>query len=106
MLRNKWILATMLIGPILVIALLSSAFEGMMSSYENVAEFKAGYRISEESIFAENIEEIKNAGKAAGVILVNYPEGDPETLIEKNDLAGFLAFEDEGYTVYLSLIHI
>lgn len=102
MLRNKWILATMLIGPILVIALLSSAFEGMMSSYENVAEFKAGYRISDESIFAENIEEIKNAGKAAGVILVNYPEGDPKTLIEKNDLAGFLAFEDKGYTVYES----
>ncbi len=102
MLRNKWVLATMLIGPILVIAMLSSAFEAMMSSYENVEEFKAGYRVSDESIFAKNIEEIKNAGKAAGIILVNYPEGEPKTLIEKNDLAGFLAFEDEGYTIYES----
>lgn len=102
MLRNKWILATMLIGPILVIALLSSAFEDMMSSYENVEEFKVGYRVSEASIFAENIEEIKNAGKAAGIFLVNYPDGDPKTLIEKNDLAGFLAYGDEGYTIYES----
>ena len=102
MLRNKWILAAMLIGPILVIALLSSAFEDMMSSYENVEEFKVGYRVSEASIFAENIEEIKNAGKAAGIFLVNYPDGDPKTLIEKNELAGFLAYEDEGYTIYES----
>ena len=102
MLRNKAILAAMIIGPILVIALLSSAFEEMMASYENVEEFEVGYRVSENSMFSAYIEEMKDAGKEAGIILENYPDGNPENLMKQNDLAGFLAFGEETYTVYES----
>lgn len=102
MLRNKWVLACMLIGPILTIAMLSSAFEDMMSSYENVEEFKVGYRVSEKSVFADSIEEITDAGKTAGIQFANYPDGDPESLMAQNDLAGFLVFDGEEYTLYES----
>ncbi len=102
MLRNKAILAAMLIGPILVIAMLSSAFEDMMASYESTEEFKTGYRISEDSIFSGNMEEIKRAGKEAGIVFENYPDGDPKAIMEQNDLAGFLVIEGETYTVYES----
>lgn len=102
MLRNKWVLATMLLGPVLVIALLSSAFGDMMASFESADEFRTGYRISENSVFANYMEEIKSAGETAGVLFENYPDGDVESLMEQNDLAGFLVFEEEGYTLYKS----
>lgn len=102
MLRNRWIFVTMLLGPIIVIALLSSAFEDMMASYENAEEFRTGYRISKDSIFYENIGQIKEAGKEAGIDFENYPDGEPEALMLQNDLAGFLVLEGEKYTVYKS----
>lgn len=102
MLRNKWVLATMLLGPVLVIALLSSAFGDMMASFESADEFRTGYRISENSVFADYMEEIKSAGETAGILFENYPDGDVESLMEQNDLAGFLVFEEEGYTLYKS----
>lgn len=102
MLRNKWVLATMLLGPVLVIALLSSAFGTMMASFEGAEEVRTGYRVSENSIFADGMEEIKSAGETAGILFENYPDGDVESLMEQNDLAGFLMFEEEGYTLYKS----
>lgn len=102
MLRNKWVLATMLLGPVLVIALLSSAFGDMMASFESADEFRTGYRISENSVFADYMEEIRSAGETAGVLFENYPDGDVESLMEQNELAGFLVFEEEGYTLYKS----
>lgn len=102
MLRNKWVLATMLLGPVLVIALLSSAFGDMMASFEGAEEVRTGYRVSESSIFADGMEEIKSAGETAGILFENCPDGDVESLMEQNDLAGFLMFEEDGYTLYKS----
>ena len=47
MLRNKWTIAVMILGPIFVTALLSSAFEDLMASYESAEEFQVGYRLEE-----------------------------------------------------------
>ncbi len=102
MLRNKWVLVSMILGPILVIAMLASAFEDMMASYETVETFEVGYRISEDSMFANNIKEIKKAGKEAKIDFENYPDGEPKTLMEQNDLAGFVVLEKDTYTVYES----
>ena len=76
MLRNKWVLATMLLGPVLVIALLSSAFGDMMASFEGAEEVRTGYRVSESSIFADGMEEIKSAGETAGGDPRNLPEDE------------------------------
>lgn len=102
MLRNKWVLATMLLGPVLVIALLSSTFGDMMASFEGVDEVRTGYRVSENSVFANYMGEISSAGEAAGILFENYPDGDVESLMEQNDLAGFLVFQEEGYILYKS----
>lgn len=66
MFRNTWSVAVMLLGPILVIAVLSSAFSELMKSYEGVDEFTVGYRIQE----ADNsiIEATKIAGEEAGIL--------------------------------------
>lgn len=102
MFRNKWIIVVMVLGPILVIAILSSAFSDLMKSYEGVDAFKAGYRIEEGSRFDDNIEAVKVAGKETGITLLEYPEGEPKEVIENNGLAGFVEFGRDSYTVYES----
>ena len=102
MFRNKWILAVMVIGPILVIAMLSSAFEDLMKSYECVDKFNAGYRVEEGSNFFENMVQIKKAAKKLGITLVEYPESKVKEVMEKNDLAGFVEFGKDTYTIYES----
>ena len=100
MFRNTWSVAVMLLGPILVIAVLSSAFSELMKSYEGVDEFTVGYRIQE----ADNamIEATKIAGEEAGILFFEYPEGDIKDVMEKNELSGFVEFAEDKYTVYTS----
>ncbi|MGO5112552.1 ABC transporter permease [Oscillospiraceae bacterium LCP25S3_E10] len=90
----------MLLGPILVIAVLSSAFSELMKSYEGVDEFTVGYRIQE----ADNamIEATKIAGEETGILFFEYPEGDIKDVMEKNELSGFVEFAEDKYTVYTS----
>lgn len=100
MFRNTWSVAVMLLGPILVIAVLSSAFSELMKSYKGVDEFAVGYRMQE----ADNIMiETANAdGEEAGIIFYEYPEGEIKDVMEKNELAGFVEFLDDTYVVYKS----
>lgn len=100
MFRNTWSIAVMLLGPILVIAVLSSAFSELMKSYEGVDEFTVGYRIQE----ADNsiIEATKIAGEEAGILFFEYPEGEIKDVMEKNELSGFVEFAEDKYTVYTS----
>ena len=47
MFRNTWSIVVMVMGPILVIAILSSAFSELMKSYDGVEEFMVGYRTTD-----------------------------------------------------------
>ena len=101
MFRNTWSIVVMLSGPILVIAILSSAFSELMKSYEGVDEFAVGYRIQETGD-DEAFEAAKPAGKKAGILFYEYPEGEIEDIMEKNGLAGFVEFFGGSYVVYKS----
>lgn len=101
MFRNKWVMAIMIVGPILVIAVLSSAFESLMKSYEGMDECKVGYRI-EADMMKDSMDEIKDAAKEAGLFFEEYPEGDIKGLMDNNDLAGFVNIGEDSYTVYES----
>ncbi|MBQ4530770.1 MAG: ABC transporter permease [Lachnospiraceae bacterium] len=103
MFRNTWSMVVMLIGPVLVIAVLSSAFSQMMKSYEGVDEFSVGYRMQEDAM-EDNVifESVKHAGKEAGIFFYEYPEGEVKDTMEKNGLAGFVEFTEDTYVVYKS----
>ncbi len=90
----------MLLGPILVIAVLSSAFSELMKSYESVDTFAVGYRAE----VADNtmLEVTKTAGEEAGITFYEYPEGEIKDVMQKNELAGFVELSDNNYTVYTS----
>lgn len=100
MFRNAWSVVVMLLGPILVIAVLSSAFSELMKSYEGVDEFTAGYRIPQ----ADDVmmETMKTGGEEAGILFFEYPEGEIKDIMEKNELAGFVEFSEDNYIVYRS----
>lgn len=100
MFRNTWSIAVMLLSPILAIAVLSSAFSGLMKSYEGVNEFAVGYRIKEAD--DAMIEATKIAGEEAGILFYEYPEGEIKDVMEKNELAGFVEFSEDTYIVYTS----
>lgn len=100
--RNKWIIFLMILGPILTIAILSSAFADLMKSYEGIDNFTTGYRVEEGSRFSTYMDGIVEAGEEAGITLVEYPTGEPKELMDNNDLAGFVVFADETYTLYES----
>lgn len=102
MLRNKWIIGIMILGPVLVIAVLSSAFSDLMKSYEGVNAFKAGYQIQTGSGFENSMNAVKAAAKEAGITLLEYPEGEPKEVMENNELSGFVEFDKDTYTVYES----
>lgn len=100
MFRNTWSVAVMLLGPILVIAVLSSAFSELMKSYEGVDTFAVGYRIQEADDAV--IKAMKIAGEEAGILFYEYPEGEIKDVMEKNELSGFVEFSEDKYTVYTS----
>ena len=102
MLRNKIILICVVFGPVLVIAVLSSAFESLMKSYETTDRFKAGYRVEKGSFWEEYVEIIKEAGKDAGIQFLEYPEGKPEEIVENNGLSCFAELGSREYKVYKS----
>lgn len=102
MFRNTWSIVIMLIGPVLVIAILSSAFSELMKSYEGVDEFAVGYRMEEGMQEGEAFASIKSYGEETGIIFHEYPEGEPSDVMEKNKLAGFVELSEKGYTVYKS----
>lgn len=102
MFRNTWSVVVMLLGPILVIAVLSSAFSELMKSYEGVDEFAVGYRIQEVAEDNLMIETAKVAGEEAGILFYEYPQGEIKDVMEKNELAGFVEFSEGTYVIYTS----
>lgn len=102
MFRNTWSVVVMLLGPVLVIAVLSSAFSELMKSYKGVGEFVVGYRMQEAAEDNVMIESAKLAGEKSGIIFNEYPEGEIKDVMEKNGLAGFVEFSEEEYVVYTS----
>ena len=102
LLRNKWVMVVMILSPIFVIMVLSSAFEDLMKSYEGVETFKAGYFVEESGQFAGSMEQIKEAGKQAGISFVEYTDGKAEDIMEENELSVFVEFGKKEYIIYES----
>ncbi|MDE6318400.1 MAG: hypothetical protein K2M22_01535, partial [Lachnospiraceae bacterium] len=92
----------MLLGPVLVIMVLSSAFTELMKSYEKVDAFSVGYRVRESTAYQAMMESAKAAGEEADILFYEYPEGEIEDVMEKNGLAGFVEFSGDTYVVYKS----
>ena len=86
--------------PIVVTAVLVSAFSAMMESYEGAGQFTVGYRVEENSVFDGYMNAIVETGRDNGVTFAEYRDGEPEKLIKDNKLACFAVFGSNSYTIY------
>ena len=89
----------LLIMPLIVIAILSSAFDDLMKSYE-AEDIAAGYMIGSEDISDEMIDAFVEVAEDNEIILHEYSEGNPEEIIKNNDICGIVVFDEDSYTLY------
>ena len=87
------------IMPVILVFCLSSAFDTLMSKYEET-DMTAGYRIEGDGITQEMLDAMIDVAEENDLTLNEYPTGDPEELIRDNGLTGFIVFEDDTYTLY------
>ena len=105
MCRSSMNIILIVVAPIILIAVLSSAFSSLMASYEEAESFGAGYRVLEENMMTPYIDALKEACEENDISLVEYPEGDVEDVMRSNGLAGFVEFNEDSYTIYKSSEH-
>ena len=92
MFRNGINLIIYIIGPVIISAVLASAFSALFESYESVGDFKAGYSIEEDSELIPYIDILKDIGEENGVYFTEYDPGTAEESIRDHDLGGFVEF--------------
>ena len=100
MFRNGINLVIYIIGPVIISAVLASAFSALFESYEGTSDFKAGYSIEEDSDLYPYIDILKDIGEENGVSLTEYEPGTAEENIRDHDLGGFVEFGKDSYKVY------
>lgn len=89
----------LLILPLIVIAVLSSAFDDLMKSYEE-SDIIAGYMTGDDKVPDELQDAFTKAAEENDIILHRYSIGDPEEIIKNDDLCGLVVFNEDSYTLY------
>ena len=100
MFRNPVNILMFTLCPILISAILISAFSSLLNSYHAADQFSVGIRIEADSEYAKGAAILSEMGKESGITFVSYDTGDPEQLIREQNLGGFVTFTKEGYTIF------
>ena len=117
MLRNPTNILLFVVIPVVVSAVLISAFSSLLESYECDENFDVGYTVAEGSPYENAIDAIKEIGDKNGVKFIAYSaeditsdrstSGDNEggvppvrSIMENNNLAGFVEIGEDSYKVY------
>lgn len=98
--RNAINILVLTLAPIIVSAVLISAFSAMMEKYEGVGDFKVGYSCNHEEIPDQLIDGLKSIAEGQGISFVEYEETSAEEAVTDYKLAGFVEFGKGSYTVY------
>ena len=102
MLRSGTNILLFVITPLILIAVLSSAFSDLMAHYEEKTGITMGYQINGDSMTEELMDAIKDGADKNDFDMKEYKDCDPREALKKDDLDAFVVFEDGGYTVYRS----
>ena len=105
MLRSPLTLLVYVLGPTIIAAILISAFNSLMRTYEGADTFEVGYMMEEGSEFEDYIDEIIESFDENGIKLIEYKKGDPEDMIREHDLAGFVNFGKDDYEIFETKDH-
>lgn len=104
--RNPINILVLTLAPIIVSAVLISAFSAMMEKYEEVGDFKVGYSCDQEETTALVIDGLKAIAAEQGISFTEYTGIKAEEAVEDNKLAGFVEIGKDSYTVYKTDEHM
>lgn len=98
MLRKKWLIAVMIIFPLLLIAALSSVFGDLMDRDIVLEEITIGYDMNDNTnIPITPLEELLSENK---VTLQKVDIKDKDRLLKEGNIVAFVEINEDGYTLY------
>lgn len=99
MLRSKTNILLFIFLPLMVMAILISAFNDLLEKYEK-EEIYAGYIIRDENISEEMIDALIKAAEDNDIKLTEYNDTDPEKTVRDEDLTALVVFSEGKNTFY------
>ena len=100
MFRSATNILILTLAPIVVSAVLISAFSAIMEKYQETGNFKVGYSYSSKETQTIVIDGLRTIAEEQGISFVEYKNTEPKDALEEDKLAGFVDFEKDSYTVY------
>lgn len=100
MFRSATNILILTLAPIVVSAVLISAFSSIMKKYQETGDFKVGYSYNSEETQTIVIDGIRAIAEEQGISFVEYKNTEPKDALEDDKLAGFVDFGKDSYTVY------
>ena len=89
----------LVVCPVIISAILTSAFAALMEKYEDSEGFTVGYRVTGD--VQEGFEnQLKAMGGESGIVFAEYPSDTPENILKNPDIACFIEFTGDTYKVY------
>ena len=98
--RSSINILAFVLAPLLVSAVLMSAFSTLMEKYEDAGSFTVGYSVTGENTGTYIKQALEKISEDSDITFVEYPSGDIENTVNKKDLACFIDFDDEKYKIY------
>lgn len=88
--------------PMIVSAVLISAFSSLLNKYEGSTEsFIVGYSIKSKD-GSESIRQLLNGlGSNGDITFAEYQNEDPETILSNSEVASFVEFGEKDYKIYV-----
>ena len=100
--RSKINILLIIICPVIVIAVLSSAFNDLLAKYDSKDRIYAGYTINSPDVSSEMIDALKDVAKDNDIIFTEYKDGEPKDILKNEDIDGFVSFDKDSYKIYQS----
>ena len=101
--RNKVMIIVVPIATILVVAALANAFHTLLDNAEDISEIKMGYELPPDSKYAIVEQMMVKSLAEQSITAVSYETGDPEKLLANGDIDVFVAFDKDGYHIYVTI---
>jgi len=97
--RTKAMLIITILGTLLVVAAVSSAFRTLLDKAEQETDFSVGYEMQDDSKY-KIVESAWTEGLAKENITVkNFSKADPEKIVKDGEADVFVVFGKDGYRI-------
>lgn len=100
MFRDKLSILFLVAMPVILIAVLSSAFKKQLNTSYKMEPFTIGYSVEVGSTIEESIPRFIKEFEENGINLTKMPKEEAQEKIKENQLAAFLEISDSKYTIH------